>query len=94
MNIEEVVLRSDNAALRERVAQLEDAIRKVVTQGGDDLCWRDCYTELAQLVGIEFCPKLIEEPEKMLANCCQFIHSMRTGGKYTPVYVERNEADK
>ncbi len=31
------------------VQRLREAIRKVVTQRADDLCWRDVYTELAAL---------------------------------------------
>jgi len=84
-------LRTELDAANRRVAELESAIKKVVTQEGDDICWRDIYTDLAKLVGIEFCPKLIAEPEQMLANCCEFVRSLR-GGDYTPVYVERNKA--
>jgi len=72
-----------------RVRTLENAIRKVVTQRADDLCWRDVYTDLAKLVGVEFCPALICDPEKFIANCRQFDASLRGGGKYQPVYVEK-----
>lgn len=72
-----------------RLRLLEDVVRRIVTQRADNLCWRDVYTELATLVGVEFCPDLIADPEHMLTNCCAFVHSLRTGGKYLPVYVER-----
>jgi len=73
----------------ERLKSLESAVRRVVSTRADDLCWRDVYTELAGLVGYTFCPDLIEPPEKMLVNCCHFVHSLRTGGEYKPIYVEK-----
>lgn len=76
--------------LTARIVELETAIRKVVTQRGDDICWRDAYTDLAKLVGIDFCPELICDPEKHLANCCMFIGSLRTG-KYKPIFVEQSK---
>lgn len=36
-----------------RVAELEEAIRWVVTQQADDLCWMDAYVRLGKLVGVE-----------------------------------------
>jgi hypothetical protein len=73
--------------LRARVEELEDAIKGVVTQRADDLCWRDVYTEMAKLVGIDFTPELICDQEKFLANCKRFDESLRSGGKYIPVNV-------
>jgi hypothetical protein len=82
-------------AEHERLRALEAAVLRIVTERADRLCWRDVYTELAGLVGVKFCPELIEPPEKMLTNCCQFLHSLRTGGEYVPVYVERaGESDE
>lgn len=77
-----------DAAELQRLREIRDVVRRVVTERADRLCWRDVYTELADLVGVKFCPELIE-PEKMLVNCCQFIYSLRTGGEYKPVFVER-----
>lgn len=78
-----------NAARPSRIEELEAAITRVVTQRGDDLCWRDIYTELARLVGIEFCPQLMADPEQFAANCKRFDASLRDG-KYTPVYCEKS----
>src|SRR5665213_1654583 len=72
----------ENERLRARCAELESAIKRVVTQEGDDLCWRDVYTELAGLVGIEFVPQLMVDPDKFAANCKAFDMSLRSGGKY------------
>lgn len=70
-------------ALLDELERLRDAIRSVVTQEADDLCWLDVYTNLAKLVGIYFTPKLMADPEKFIANCRRFNKSLREGGKYT-----------
>ena len=72
-----------------RLRDLEAAVRRVVTQRADAICWRDAYTDLARLVGVEFLPELICDREKMLANCRAFVDSLH-GGPYVPVYVERS----
>lgn len=71
-----------------RLLKLEQAVIRMVTERTDRLCWRDLYTELAGLVGIEFTPALICDQKQFLANCKAFDDSLRTGGQYTPVYVE------
>ena len=71
------------------VERLRAAIRNVVTQRADALCWRDAYTDLAGLVGIQFCPQLIADPEQFAANCKHFDTSLRTGGKYIPIFCEK-----
>lgn len=81
---------SKNERLQARILELETAIKRVVTQEGDDLCWRDVYTDLAGLVGIEFVPQLMVDPDKFAANCKAFDKSMRTDGKYVPVHVREN----
>jgi hypothetical protein len=73
----------------QNLLRLEEAVKRVVTQRADDLCWRDVYTELAKLVGVDPTPHLIVPPERMLVNCCHFVESLRTAGKYVPVYVVR-----
>lgn len=73
----------------DRLMKLEAAVRRVVTQRADDLCWRDVYTELAELVGVEFCPALMADPEQFNANCRRFDESLRNGGQYIPVYGEK-----
>lgn len=77
-----------------RARILEDAIRKVVTQRADDLCWRDVYTELAKLVGVDFKPELICDSDKFIANCRAFDKSLREGGEYRPVNVEPTKETK
>lgn len=77
--------------LKARIDELENGIKRVVTQEGDDLCWRDIYTELAKLVGIKFVPQLMADPEKFAANCKAFDTSLRTGGKYVPIYVTASQ---
>lgn len=70
--------------------RLREAIKKVLTQRGDDICWRDVYTDLAKLVGIEFTPELICDPAQHLANCERFISSLQQG-PYVPVFVEKGK---
>ena len=72
----------------ERLLKLEAAVKSMLTQRGDDICWRDLYTELAKLVGVEFSPELICDRAKMLENCKRFIDSIYDGGPYITVYVE------
>jgi hypothetical protein len=69
-----------------RILELEAAIKKVITQTGDDLCWMDIYKELASLVGIEFEPEMLPR-EQMLANCTRFVDSLLTGTAYTPAKI-------
>jgi len=81
----------NNQELKAEILKLHHAIRKVVTRRADDLCWRDIYTDLAKLVGIEFCPQLIADPEQFASNCRKFDQSLRTGGDYVPVFVEKKD---
>jgi hypothetical protein len=74
----------ERARLRARVAELEEAILRVVTQQEDDLCWMDIYTELAGLVRVTFDPRLLPD-DMMLANCRRFVKSLRTGCPYQPI---------
>jgi hypothetical protein len=75
----------------DQLTKLEAAVKRVLSQRGDDICWRDVYTELAALVGVEFTPELIGDREKMMANCKRFVDSMYDGGPYVPVYVEARQ---
>lgn len=74
------------AQLRAKVAELEEAIRWVVTQQADDLCWMDVYVRLGKLVGIEITlEQLAMLPKaKMLDNCERFICHLQTGVNYSP----------
>jgi hypothetical protein len=67
--------------LQFRVSDLEHAIKEVVTQQGDNLCWMDAYQKLARLVGVDFDPTLLDEGE-MLANCKRFVRSLKAGCPY------------
>lgn len=71
--------------------QLRDKVKEIVTLSGDDLCWRDIYTELASLVGVDFCPELMCDQDKFLDNCKAFDCSLRNGGPYNKVWVEKKE---
>jgi hypothetical protein len=64
-----------------RVKELEDAIRRVVTQQADDLCWMDVYNYLAALVGVRFDPAMLPA-DQMLANCDRYVNSLKTGCPY------------
>lgn len=77
-----------NVAEYNRLKKLEERVKGIVILRADELCWRDVYTELAELVGVPFNPELIEPVECHLANCEAFIKSLHDGGPYTPVYVE------
>lgn len=71
----------ENAVLKDRVKFLENEIRDVVTQQGDNLCWVDIYTRLAKCIGIEFNPTLLDK-ETMDRNCERFTRSLREGCQY------------
>jgi hypothetical protein len=73
--------------LKARVAELEDAIRRVVTQEFDDLCWLDVYRDLSALVGVEFDLKRLST-EEFLGNCARYERSLRTGEPYRVSAVE------
>lgn len=70
----------------QRLMRLDAAVRRMVTQRGDDICWRDLYTELAGLVGLPFVPELMYSRNQMLANCERFVVSLYDGGPYIPLY--------
>ncbi len=69
---------------QERVAELEAAITRVVTQIGDDLCWMDTFRELGALVGIPFNPQMLSR-DLMLKNCELFVDSLLAGSTYKPL---------
>lgn len=69
------------AEIAEKHEKLEAAVRKMLALEGDDICWRDIYTELAGLVGVEFRPTMLPKPQ-MLANCSRFIDSLQSGEHY------------
>ena len=70
-----------NQKLLSRVKELEDAIKEVVTQVADDLCWLDVYTNLSSLVGLPFEVAMIPT-NQFIANCKRYENSIRTGCKY------------
>lgn len=82
------------AQLRAKVAELEEAIRWVVTQQADDLCWMDAYVRLGKFVGVEITlDQLAMLPKgKMMANCDHFITCLQKGIGYKPEgLAEENE---
>lgn len=84
----------ENRCLRTRVEALEAAIRDVVTQQGDNLCWLDAYQHLAGFVGVKFDPTLLA-PEEMLRNCRVFVYSLHSGCPYrTGEFVGRYAVER
>ncbi len=75
-----------NEHFEERIAELEDAIRWVVTQQADDVCWMDAYVKLGKLVGVEITLEQLAllPKEIMLKNCDRFIDHLQTGVAYKP----------
>lgn len=71
---------------------LLEAVRYVVTQQEDDVCWLDAYIKLAGLVGVVLDPKLLPR-EKFLNNCSRFYDSLACGYPYKTgeVYVSGGE---
>lgn len=69
------------ACLQRRNRELEEEIKGVVTQPLDDICWRDVYTRLAKLVGIEFDPDMLPKSQ-MMKQCERFIDSLKGGEPY------------
>lgn len=74
----------------ERLKAIEDACRYALSQEGDDICWRDLYDKLGELLGMDFKPKLFADKKWMKANCNRFIDSIYDG-PYVPVYIRKNE---
>ena len=64
-----------------RIAELERAIRSVVTQSHDELCWLDVMRDLAKLVGVEFDPKLLPR-DQFERNCRRFAEHVYEGIPY------------
>lgn len=77
-----------------RINELEEAIKWVVTQKADDLCWMDAYVRLGKLVGIEITLEQLSflPEQKMLDNCKHYIRHLHTGCGYKPTgLAEDNE---
>jgi hypothetical protein len=66
---------------QERIAELEDAIRYVVRQKFDDVCWLDVYVKLGKLVGIEYDPLLLPR-EQFVRQCGHFYDCLASGESY------------
>lgn len=84
--------------LEKRLKLLEDAIKEVVSQRADKVCWMDTYVMLGNFVGIEVTPESLAllPTEIFLGNCQHFDSSLKTGCPYnkdyaTP-YIEKLEA--
>jgi hypothetical protein len=74
------------ATLRE----LRAVVIRVLSQKGDDVCWRDVYTEMAHLVGVEFVPVVLDKPT-MERNCKHFIKCLLDGEHYIAPSVKETE---
>lgn len=68
-------------AAYQRIAILEASIKSVLSQKGDDVCWRDVYINLAELVGAEFNPELLPK-EQFIHNCTHFYDCLKSGEPY------------
>ena len=66
-----------------RIQELEDAILNVVSQKADNLCWRDVYTQLANLLPDHKKVTVDSTPptDIFLGNCMKFEQSMRRADK-------------
>jgi hypothetical protein len=65
----------------ERIEELEEAIRYVVTQKFDDVCWLDAYVKLGKLVGIDYDPLLLPKAQ-FLHQCDHFYDCLASGETY------------
>lgn len=75
------------AAEYQRLRDIERSVRYALMQEGDSICWRDLYSTLGKLLGLEnYLPKLMDDPEKMHANCRRFIESLYSG-PYVPLHT-------
>lgn len=68
------------------LAEIKEAVRWVVTQQADDLCWMDVYVRLGKFVGVEITLEQLGmlPRAKMLSNCDHFIRHMQAGVGYAP----------
>lgn len=74
-----------------RLFMLDHAVRRLLAQRLDDVCWRDAYIELARLVGVEFKPELLPR-EAFLTNCDRFHRSLESGECYVAPVISEEEA--
>ncbi len=76
---------ADKQAKLERLAAV---VRTALAQNFDDICWRDLYVEMGELVGVKFDPKLLPR-DQFLHNCSYFYDCLAKGKSYdTPDVVE------
>ncbi len=70
--------------LEDQIAAMKDAIRWVVTQQADDLCWMDAYVRLGKFVGVEITLEQLKmlPKGKMLTNCDHYITCLQNGIDY------------
>jgi hypothetical protein len=71
-----------------RLLAIEEAVRYALTQRGNAICWRDLYTKLGDLLGVDFTPKLMDDPKVMEAECRRFITSIYAG-PYVPLHTTK-----
>lgn len=71
----------------ERLKAIESAIKYALSQEDDNICWRDLYDKLGNLLGMDFKPKLFADKKWMKSNCERFIDSIYDG-PYIPIYIK------
>lgn len=64
-----------------RLARYDSVVLNVLAQSADDVCWRDVYTELATLAGVEFDPCLLPLA-RFISNCVHFHACLAADTKY------------
>lgn len=74
----------------DRLGLLESEVKGVLAQKGDDHCWRDIYTNMARLVGVEFNPEILTK-QQMMKNCDHFVTCLLVGKHYIAPSVEWQE---
>jgi hypothetical protein len=81
---------SDQPKLEElaRLILLRDAVKRILAQNVDQVCWRDTYTELADLVSVDWKPTLLPR-EAFIPNCERFCDSLLSGEHYVAKFTER-----
>jgi hypothetical protein len=73
--------RTDLESAYIELQRLKAAVKEVVTQQADDLCWMDVYVKLGALVGVPFDPKALPRAT-MLGNCERYVDSLLAGSPY------------
>ncbi len=70
--------------------QVTEAIRYVVTQQADDVCWMDAYVKLGKFVGVDVTLESLKLLPKavMMKNCDHFVDCLQLGVPYKAPEIE------